>query len=138
MLILRSISIIIPMLCLVFGMVNSSDAFEITSAPPDSSTYIYGGRTYDTFSVWTSKPHFTVSWYVDGVHAYSSGDGSTTRSVYSPTNTLAGDISGIKYKIEIEAWSADGTIKDTDLFYLTVYEPVTDWRQEPSRVSTLI
>ncbi len=114
------------------SFVNSGNAdFEIVESPSNSNTYIYGGWTYDVFTVETSEPHFTVSWFVDGVPVYSSGDGTLTKSVYCPTDTLAGSLRGIRYEIEIEAWSADGLIKDTASFYLTVYEPATDWRQEP-------
>ena len=117
-------------MCVSF--VNNSDAdFEIVESPLNSNTNIYGGWTYDTFTVETSEPHFTVSWFVDGVHAYTSGDGTQTTSRYCPVNTLAGSLRGIRYYIEIEARSADGLSKDTAAFYLTVYEPKTDWRQEP-------
>ena len=114
------------------GFVNNGNAdFEIVESPLNSNTNIYGGWTYDTFTVETSEPHFTVSWFVDGVHAYTSGDGTQTTSRYCPVNTLAGSLRGIRYYIEIEARSADGLSKDTAAFYLTVYEPKTDWRQEP-------
>lgn len=128
----KSIGIAIAICSLfLFGMVNSSEAFEITESPSNSNTYIYGGWTYATFYVETSEPHFSVSWYIDGVHAYSSGDGTTTSASYCPTNTLSGDIKGVTYQISIEAWSTDGNTKDTATFQLTVYEPLTDWNQEP-------
>ena len=115
----------------LIGTNSSSNAFEITESPSNSNTYLYGGWTYDTFYVETSEPHFSVSWYIDEVHSYSSGDGTTTSAHYCPNNTLTGDIKGITYQIDIEAWSADGNTKDTATFNLTVYKPLTDYRQEP-------
>lgn len=140
MLRLKSIGIALAIICslFLFGIVNNSDAFEITESPSNSNTDLSGGVSYDTFSVETSEPYNTVTWYANDVVVHSSnGDNTTKTALFSPGSTLSGSIRGIKYTIRVEALSLDkpdveeGHLKATATFILTVFEPKIDWRQEP-------
>ncbi|RKU14726.1 hypothetical protein C6501_07770 [Candidatus Poribacteria bacterium] len=130
----------VAIICL-FGIVTSSEGFEITEFPSDTEDYSWGGYTYHTAYLKTDVPFYCVWWYVDGNFAgYSDGGNEKTQAYFSPY-TLAGSLKGVKRTIKAEVgWlEADGTSHfATDSYVLRLfeskytYEPQVTPKKNPS------
>ncbi len=131
MLTLRSIGIAVAITCsLLFGMVNSSDAAEITSMSLYASDYGYTTvlLTADEdidFVEWSINrdPHDPDSEY-EKLFTSSHSD----RSIEVYLGFFPGHIKGKKYRIKAVAWfrNEDNTFTtNTDTVPNTVYQPIT-------------
>lgn len=123
---LQSIGIAVAMLCslLLNGIVNNSDAFEITSLTVSVNDDTGNGSSAYGH-VYTDDPYFMVDWYVDGEWVDSSwGHGGTTYASFSSA-ALTGSLKGEEYTIKAVAWSLNGD-DDTSSYDFTVYRPESD------------
>ncbi len=126
----RSIGIAVAMLLSLslFGMVKSSQGFEIEEMYPSYGGYYdYTGNLYHSAYVKTDEPFFVVDWYINEKYIDSSwGDNVTTDAYFSPNNLdYPGSPFGISYTIKARAWpledDADGDDSDTESYSVTVY-----------------
>ena len=87
---------------LLLGVLNSSDAFEITYmyVYPDTD---YGSGANATTYVDADEDIVCIRWFVDDIYSHTTHYGDNTRSAYE-TFRFTGDIKGNKHKITAEAW----------------------------------
>ena len=99
----RSIGIAVAMLLSLslFGMVNSSQGFEITSMSVEN------GASGCYVSLTANEDIDWIDWYIDNEHVYTSMHNSGTRSVYENIGYLVGSPFGKTYTIKAVAFFFD-------------------------------
>lgn len=129
---LKSTSIAVAMLLSLslFGMVNSSQAFEIEEIRPfyyNYDLYQYGGTGVSHYTyVKTSKPFYSVTWYVDGVYAGYNYGGHKSTETSNYFYIGEGSISGTYYTVKAEACMIDAegnTTYASDSYKIRVFQP---------------
>ncbi len=88
--------------------------------------YGYSQGIWHLACVKTSKPYYSVEWYIDGVHqksSYGDSDNNEVEAYFWPY-WLNGTLKGTKYTIKAIAYSMDANaVMVTDSYTLTVYQP---------------
>ena len=114
---------------MLIGVVNSSDAFEITSlrSAYGSEAYDYGGGICDTARIETDVNVSDIEWKKNGNVVGISQNVDSTQASFSISG-LTGHLHGNRYTIEAVAWFLDDEETwhdDTQSYDITVYKPIS-------------